>query len=397
MSQANDLWYVRLPDGQIVRANSTDAVRHHLVTGRIPRDSWVRRSPDEEWVSVEWAPELGGLGGLGGLGSSPIADAPRKRTEPGKREPASLEAPEVVSHEDTLTPPSPGRGRSRQDRLQLQVVGARGMFEELLKAVDSTLERIKLRVACVTALACVLLVTLVGLIRLDLEWPVLLLPWGAAALGVLMFGAIGIALITQTSFVELSTAKPARSRDSTRALPRNALRLFCGFLVVIGGPLILLVGIYLLVGWLPTSDIEPSAHAAIAGVSLLLSILIFVLLGPVLAFAHLLGPVVVIEEASAGRSLGQWWQLVRQHFGRLYFYEACAAAIGTVASLPMLLPALWLTQALGTEPASGPWGTLAAVLLAILRGVALTPLLAYLTVANVFIYLNLRYETGPKK
>jgi hypothetical protein len=36
------------------------------------------------------------------------------------------------------------------------------------------------------------------------------------------------------------------------------------------------------------------------------------------------------------------------------------------------------------------------IALSVLGGVALTPVIAYLTVANVFIYLNLRYEFSAR-
>ena len=55
MSKASDAWYVRLPDGRVVRASSTGALRKHIGSGRIAPDSHVRRSPEQEWLSLEEA------------------------------------------------------------------------------------------------------------------------------------------------------------------------------------------------------------------------------------------------------------------------------------------------------------------------------------------------------
>jgi hypothetical protein len=385
MSQASDLWYVRLPDGQIVRANSTEAVRHHLESGRIPRESWVRRAPEEEWVSLEWVPEFAGLGG---------AEAPPRRGEPVKRErPAPLAADHLGLHEQAA---AAGHVPSRHDRMQLQAVGARGMFEEMLKAVDSTLVRTKLGVACATGLLGVVLATLASVWPLDLEWPLSLLPWCGVGLVILIAWALSTALIAQASFVELSTAKAASWADSTRALGRNTRRLVWTYLVVIGLPVILLLAIPVIVGWLPASELSPVTREGVAGGLLAFWVLLLILLGPVLALAQLLGPIVVIEECSARNGLRQWWLFIRQHFTRLYFCEAFAFAAGLIAALPLLLPVLWTAGAAQTA-ATGVWATAIPIMLAVFGGVALTPLIAYLAVANVFIYLNLRYEVGPRR
>src|SRR5438874_8738535 len=50
---ATDEWYVRLPDGSVVLARSSAAVRHHLETGRLPRDVQLRRSPREPWGALD--------------------------------------------------------------------------------------------------------------------------------------------------------------------------------------------------------------------------------------------------------------------------------------------------------------------------------------------------------
>jgi hypothetical protein len=96
--------------------------------------------------------------------------------------------------------------------------------------------------------------------------------------------------------------------------------------------------------------------------------------------------VVVVEECSAPQALRQWWALLRQHPGRVVVYEGLALALAAVLALPLLLAVAAAGAAVG---ATGP---AAAATLAVLGGLALTPALAVLAVANVHIYVNLRYE-----
>ena len=52
MTQSAEAWFVRLPDGRVVRAKSADSVRHHIERGRIP--------PDVDIGTPGWyAPERG--------------------------------------------------------------------------------------------------------------------------------------------------------------------------------------------------------------------------------------------------------------------------------------------------------------------------------------------------
>jgi len=105
--------------------------------------------------------------------------------------------------------------------------------------------------------------------------------------------------------------------------------------------------------------------------------------------ALLLGPTVVIEEGSLSQSLGSWGGLLRRHLVRVVFYETLAAAVAFVLSVPFVVPVVLAAgPALGDNVVAQATGYAVAVLL----GLAVAPALAYLTVANVFIYLNLRYE-----
>jgi hypothetical protein len=70
----------------------------------------------------------------------------------------------------------------------------------------------------------------------------------------------------------------------------------------------------------------------------------------------------------------------------VYLYQALAFASAAALALPLLAPVLLAAR--------NPLGLSAgeAVPFLLLAAEALTPMLSYLLVAHVFIYLNLRYE-----
>src|SRR5207302_519593 len=101
-----------------------------------------------------------------------------------------------------------------------------------------------------------------------------------------------------------------------------------------------------------------------------------------------LGGVVVIEQASFLKALGQWGRLVRQRRGPLLLAEGLALGFALVVAVPLaLLAAALLTRAVPSEHALATDLTLR-----VLFGLLGSVILAYLLVANVFIYLHLRYE-----
>src|SRR5262249_50268436 len=58
---SGDAWYVRFPAGRVARAANTNTLRKQLRSGRIPYTSTVRRSPEDEWVVLEWTEEFADL------------------------------------------------------------------------------------------------------------------------------------------------------------------------------------------------------------------------------------------------------------------------------------------------------------------------------------------------
>src|SRR5438105_1145522 len=120
MASVSDSWFVRLPDGRVVLAKSTKAVRYHIETGRIPGNSRVRRHPEEDWSKLEWAPEFADL-----------------LTRPPSRD---LPAPIAAKTE------RPG-GDTPNRTEEFRAIGVGNLVNELFTAVDSSLQRYKLWIA----------------------------------------------------------------------------------------------------------------------------------------------------------------------------------------------------------------------------------------------------------
>ena len=366
MRDPSDSWLVRLPDGRVVRAKTTGSVRHHIETGRIPVDSWVRHSPEEDWTTLEWTAEF-----------SDLASQYRKRP---------------VFHEESPATAPAGQEKPRVNGNELRTVGVRGLVEELLTAVDSTLNRSKLLLAGVVGIlgAGVFL----GL-NLANGWLESWIPWLGAGLILLMIVAVSTAILTQMTFVELSSLRPARRGEALARLGINSVRLMVCYALIGGTILLVIAGLRILPGWILSNVLEgPIGSDVLPSLAAIGSLILEVLLWPVLGLALLLGPIVIVEECGSFAAIGQWWILIRRHRGRVFLYEALAVALGTVMTIPFLFPVFlagWITPAI--DSLSGvTWSTLC-----LLAGAAMTPLIAYLAVANVFVYLNLRYELANQR
>jgi hypothetical protein len=380
MSVVPDNWYVRFPDGRIVRADSTSAVRRHIGSGRIPRGSSVRRSGDEEWVSLEWAKEFADL-----LKSSSSPQFTLKRpAAQGKRDGRRSDRP------------ASGSISSRLDPVRLRTLGMRGVLQELLAALDSTLVHKKLLIGLFAGVVFGVLLALAPVVErllshLPSAW---LLVWSVTAVILLLVGTVAAVLISQLTYVELCRLRAAKWREGTAGLGRTAARVMVALLSVVGGAIGLLWVLQAFPGWVVGNDTAPSGvwrEVTAAAVSVLAQFFA-VLIVPWTVFALLLTPILLVEECSILSCWSQWRQLLRKHRGQALCWEALAVSIGVVASLPLLLP--WLVM-LTLNPAPTDSARIAvAFTRQILAALAVTPLAVYLIVANVFIYLNLRYEAS---
>jgi hypothetical protein len=368
MADLPDAWYVRLPNGRILRAPSTAALRHHLRSGHIPLESRVRRSPEEAWA------RLRGL-----LEFADLLEAPARKQSPP---PPRRRPPEA----NYRTP----RPAPRPNRRPAQAVSVRGCVDELLGALDRTLARPRLLGAAAVGLVSAAVLLVVRHFPLGQDWwaP---LPWVAAGVASLVVCALYAALVAQTIFIELSQLRPARRDEIVAGLVRNWLRLTVAWLLVAGLCGGLLAGLHWLEGWVRAE--EPAGVEVLTGAIVSLRLVIEVVAWPLLGLALLLAPTIVVEECSPLRALGQWLGLLRRKLKRVFVYETLAAALGGITSLPLVFPVALAVGSWSGEAALNPVveGTLA-----VLCGLALAPLLAYLAVSNVYVYLNVRYEREPQ-
>ncbi len=373
MSQATDFWYVRLPDGRVLRAASTKVVRQEVGAGRIPPESTVRRSPNEEWVALEWTREFADL---------------------IERHHADTHAPGFGARRSASSAASrPSTVASRLESERLHLVGVSGLLQELLAALDSTLVPQKLLVAVGTGLALGVLATVVEMQAIDLGSRALNV---AAVLGaILVLVSVPMAFLTRVTYVELSRLRMARWHEGLDGLGFLAVRLALG----IGILAALLWGLIVLLRWLPFWILPnpelPWAWAgeAAAGAVLAAGLALEVALWAILVSSGLLAPLLVVEECSLVTAVGRWALLLREHLGRAFLFEALALGIGIGLALPcaaLLVP----LQSLYVDPRLALAFICARNLLA---GLAAGLLLAYVMVANVFIYLHLHYSIVPRR
>lgn len=373
MSQVSDAWYIRLPDGRVLRAANTAIVRTHLHSGRIPEQSRVCRGLGEEWVGLEWTEEFADL--VKQADREPAAALPLPPSEPAA--------------------PRAGRGVSaRVDPARLQTVGVQGLVDELLAALDSTLLRNKIVTGCVAGILSGVALAFARTLSRSPALEGRPVTWLAAGLGILIVCALCNTLLAQMTFVELSRLRPAKWSEATAGLLGLSIRVLAVYLVAAALPLVAIRLVRALPGMLLATT-RPSGLAATgqtgADVVTVMALLLEVILWPLLSFAFLVAPVIVVEEHSVLVALREWWRLLREQIGRVFLYEALAITLGTIATLPFCIPlGLVVVGRLGGFDQGTEFG------LYVIAGVALAPLIAYLGVANVFIYLNVRYEYIPR-
>jgi hypothetical protein len=373
MSQAPDVWYIRFPDGRILRAISTQVVRHQLGAGRIPLESTVRRSPEEEWIALEWTEEF-----------SDLVEAASEQAEPGaRRRPGSRPAASGrAAHGDRAVSQA-----ARTPAEKIHTVGVAAMFHELVVALDTTLVRDKLLVIGVAGLALGLLPVLAW--SFDSLLPAGWSGWLIPAVGGLFVGAVSVGLLTRLAHIELSRVRAARWRDGLPGLGGLTLRLLGtqGLVLVVVAALI--TGLHWLPGWLLGGEFGgmTTGRDAMVVAAVVVGQVLEVALWAVLIFSQFLAPILVVEACSAGAALGHWSRLLREDLGRVVLYEVLALGLGLVLTLPLTLPLLAASGWVPDERLSVSFGLIRGVL----TSLVLAPLLGYLAVAHVFMYLNLRY------
>jgi hypothetical protein len=383
MKEHYDPWYVRLPDGRTIKAKSTASVRHHIEAGHIPLNSMVRRDSSEEWVNLVWAAEFADLGAR--AGAHPPSPSSSGAT------------------------PVPRSGvAARLDPMRLQTVGVRGLIDELIAALDSALTRSKM----LPAFAAAVLIYL-GFFAARVVHHLVLkddAPWlplvAGTAFAVLVLSILN-AVLSKLTHLELSTMRPAQLKEALASFSGYAIPALIANVFVAGVALGLLFLLQRVPIWadraLADAGMGESTRdllfTPIYVVVLLLSILFWLIVG----LCWLLTPAIVVEESSWLAGIREWRQLLREQFGRIVVYEGLTILLGIAISLPLILA---VSFALYGGPSLIPaWPISAAAEpnwirgagLAAIHGLTAGPLLALLAVANVFIYLNLRYEQTSAK
>jgi hypothetical protein len=375
MKNHYDPWYVRLPDGRTIKAKSTASVRHHVEAGHIPLNSLVRRDSNEEWVALVWVAEFADLGKVAG---SPM---PTLAAGGGIAAPRSGVA-------------------ARLDPLRLQTVGVRGLIDELIAALDSTLTRSKMVPAFFAALLLFLgmyaIRAVVSSIFSSPTWP-LVAEAGFAIVVVSILNAI----LAKVTHLELSTMRPARLREAMRTLGGYIAPVLVANVLVAGAGLAVILLIQGLPEW-GVRELGENHSAETASVVLFTALLVLVyllsaIIWIVIGMCWLLTAAIVVEESSWLAGVREWRQLLRENFGRIVVYEGLTLMLGVAISLPLILA---VGLALYTGPTATPQEPLALnrvihPIHSVLYGLSVSPLLALVPVANVFIYLNLRYEQAP--
>jgi hypothetical protein len=380
MSQASDHWFIRLPNGHVLRAVNTLIVRQQVALGKIPPNSSVRRSPDEEWIALEWTREFAELVG-------PLLAARAEKSTAAADESVDLGA-DVRSVPDAA---EAGGLSARLDPTRLPTVGVRGMMHELLAALDATLVRKKLATAALAGLCSGAVLAAARLPLLEIEGKTPWVRWIAAGVVLLVIVNAGAGLITRMTVLELSRMRPARWRESVTGLAATTFRMAVAQVLTMGIAGCLIAMQRYLPGLLIEATPGGRDTAAAAAVLAAGGMLFQVVLWPVFVVALLLPPILVVENCSVGKALTQWLRLLRVDLGRVILYEALALGLGLAATLLLALP--WL--ALVTYQPAPELQPAVRFTRMVLAGLALAPLLAYLVVANVFIYINLRYESAP--
>jgi len=361
MRESDDLWYIRLPDGRVVRAKSTRALCYHVQSGRVPWNSLLRRESAEEWVSLDWVPEL--------------AEIAKERSKRLTAAGVEKVGPQASNEKDTHAP--------------LRSFGVRGLMDELLNALESTFNQTKLLLGATMGAALGLgwVATQLGVLFLDesVQLPFLAGCWVL----VLFVNLMASLVLTRMTVLEIARMRPARVREVRSGIVSRSLKLFLVQFLAVGG----VAGLLWLSSWLRIR-LETGEAPAMPEVLLVLLAVCRLILEVssclIVMLSFLLAPIFAVENAGVFATLRQWWTILRVHLGRLLVYEAMVLAVALIVTLPFLAPLALAGWQTGVE--SGLPGLVRTSVLLLLGGIALTPLLTYIAVANVHVYLNVQYE-----
>jgi hypothetical protein len=285
MTTSIDLWFLRLPDGRILRATS-DVVRQQITAGRLSTTATARRPGETTWRPLLSFDEFSDLQ----VGGESVA--------------------------------------SRLDPTSLNFVRVRSLLEELLAALDSTFTTRKLAVLILSAFAFA-----GALVPAWMGW-VPPLASAAVALGLML---VQMALLTRLTFLELSRLRPTGMEEALQ----GSLVLTVRLSVTVGLVAALALAARLIAGdWLASWGPDWLAMVAppvAQGVGLLLAALA-VYLTPLAA-------AMVIEDGSLRAGLESWRRLTRHRPLAVLVAQWLTLTLGVLLCTP-LLALTWLLPAL---------------------------------------------------
>jgi hypothetical protein len=267
----------------------------------------------------------------------------------------------------------------------------------LIGALDSTLVRKKIAVAMIATLALGLLFAFTPLDPLNNLSSLATSKQGSfdrawTALAMIVVGSIATAHLTRMTFVEVSRLRPAKWSEAFHGLTGLTIRLSVAQLFVTGLTLLLVECLRISpVYFLHANPFQDYVRSdVLATIAVVVAMVAEVLQWPVFGLSMLLAPILAVEGCGIGGALLQWFRLVRRQFGRAFVYQALAVGVGVAITLPLLVPLVTLAKIYDFREIRTAIDATRTVLVTMAVG----PLFAYLFVANVFIYLNLRYETA---
>jgi hypothetical protein len=411
---AADKWDLRLPNGRLIHGLPTEKLREHIRDGRVPRDSQVRRSEKEEWTILEWVAELVPVAGKTKTArKTPIPNPTNQIQTAAKPAPTTATTSTAEPAPVRLVAQQAAAARTDAENTAARVqiaprgaepltVGSRllprrlGMmdvpaaFREVLSALGLTLVRRKLLLGVIHGLCLGTLLLFVLHAGLEQAWPRLLVHGVGAAL-FLMFSSFTAAILCRMTYQEVSLLRPGRWRESVRGVVPLMLRTLLATLLLVGT----VVGLVVAALYVPSP--VPGGGWSVFRVGLIsllhaLTVVLTALILPLYCLVQLIVPIFVVEECSTFQAVGLWYRLVRANVGRILLHETLALGLALLLIAP---PALSLTF-LSWSPLQEKCGFVLTVARHLLGGVLVGLALAFLGVVQVFLYLNLRYDTTAR-
>src|SRR5262249_31889796 len=157
-----------------------------------------------------------------------------------------------------------------------------------------------------------------GLLAADLFLGSFLFPgpwlhWAVLGVLFLIIGAVSDHLLTQMTYFELANLRAATWHDARKRVLGSSLTLTAAYLVTAGVAVLAIVLLRQLPGVADLVQNPPWLSSILHEAVPVFSLVGEMILWPVLVFALLLGPIMIVEECSIAAALSQWGKLMQEH------------------------------------------------------------------------------------